>query len=148
MYMYVVLVHFSIKCFIVHVFVSGCGLRSYRWSNYGREPNAPLVSFSSGLAGARRHLEHQRCERWTQPDVCERRCVCGTVLEPRRELCALPTLLQTEAHQCVIVLLCWQILMQAEDRAHRIGQQDNVTVHDLVARNTADDFVWCETAHV
>lgn len=32
--------------------------------------------------------------------------------------------------------------MQAEDRAHRIGQQDSVVVHYLVARNTADDHIW------
>ena len=32
--------------------------------------------------------------------------------------------------------------MQAEDRAHRIGQDDNVTVHYLIAKGTADDLLW------
>lgn len=35
-----------------------------------------------------------------------------------------------------------QVLVQAEDRAHRIGQKDSVVVHYLVARKTADDHIW------
>nr|XP_022308254.1 SWI/SNF-related matrix-associated actin-dependent regulator of chromatin subfamily A-like protein 1 [Crassostrea virginica] len=34
------------------------------------------------------------------------------------------------------------VLVQAEDRAHRMGQRDMVNVHYLVARGTADDHLW------
>lgn len=34
------------------------------------------------------------------------------------------------------------IMTQAEDRAHRIGQTDNVSVHYLLARGTTDDRIW------
>ena len=34
------------------------------------------------------------------------------------------------------------VLMQAEDRAHRIGQTETVNVHYLVARDTLDEKMW------
>lgn len=35
-----------------------------------------------------------------------------------------------------------QVLLQAEDRVHRIGQSSSVSIHYLVARGTADDYLW------
>ena len=34
------------------------------------------------------------------------------------------------------------VLVQAEDRAHRIGQLDSVNVHYLLAKGTTDDQIW------
>ena len=41
-----------------------------------------------------------------------------------------------------MVMWCTQILVQAEDRAYRIGQKNSVNIHYLVGKSTADDFIW------
>lgn len=50
----------------------------------------------------------------------------------------------TSAHLVVFAELFWNpgILTQAEDRVHRIGQEDSVVIQYLVAQGTADDFIW------
>ncbi|EAA12838.4 SWI/SNF-related matrix-associated actin-dependent regulator of chromatin subfamily A-like protein 1 [Anopheles arabiensis] len=50
----------------------------------------------------------------------------------------------TAAHLVLFAELDWNpsTLAQAESRAHRIGQADNVTVRYLLAKKTADDIIW------
>ncbi|KAL8183092.1 UNVERIFIED_CONTAM: hypothetical protein K2H54_015519 [Gekko kuhli] len=50
----------------------------------------------------------------------------------------------SSANLVVFAELFWNpgILMQAEDRAHRIGQTSSVDIHYLVAKGTADDYLW------
>ncbi|XP_030845914.1 SWI/SNF-related matrix-associated actin-dependent regulator of chromatin subfamily A-like protein 1 [Strongylocentrotus purpuratus] len=50
----------------------------------------------------------------------------------------------TAASTVLFAELFWNpgILVQAEDRVHRIGQQESVTVRYLIAKQTADDYIW------
>ncbi|XP_015262092.1 PREDICTED: SWI/SNF-related matrix-associated actin-dependent regulator of chromatin subfamily A-like protein 1 [Gekko japonicus] len=50
----------------------------------------------------------------------------------------------SSANLVVFAELFWNpgILIQAEDRAHRIGQTSSVDIHYLVAKGTADDYLW------
>lgn len=50
----------------------------------------------------------------------------------------------TAAKMVVFAELDWNpsTLAQAESRAHRIGQEDNVIVRYLLAKGTADDIIW------
>jgi SNF2 family DNA or RNA helicase len=50
----------------------------------------------------------------------------------------------TAATVVVFVELWWTpaALIQAEDRAHRLGQRDALEVHYLTALDTADDLIW------
>ncbi|XP_058388943.1 SWI/SNF-related matrix-associated actin-dependent regulator of chromatin subfamily A-like protein 1 [Diceros bicornis minor] len=50
----------------------------------------------------------------------------------------------SSADLVVFAELFWNpgVLIQAEDRVHRIGQSRSVGIHYLVARGTADDYLW------
>ncbi|XP_016766815.2 SWI/SNF-related matrix-associated actin-dependent regulator of chromatin subfamily A-like protein 1 isoform X2 [Apis mellifera] len=50
----------------------------------------------------------------------------------------------TAAQLVIFAELFWNpgILCQAEDRVHRIGQYKNVIIQYLVAKHTADDYLW------
>ncbi|XP_053554084.1 SWI/SNF-related matrix-associated actin-dependent regulator of chromatin subfamily A-like protein 1 [Bombina bombina] len=50
----------------------------------------------------------------------------------------------SSADLVVFAELFWNpgVLIQAEDRVHRIGQTSCVNIHYLVAKGTADDFLW------
>ncbi|KAH7731288.1 Helicase conserved C-terminal domain containing protein [Aphelenchoides avenae] len=50
----------------------------------------------------------------------------------------------TAASIVIFAELHWnpQLMKQAEDRAHRVGQKDSVEVKIIIARKTADDFIW------
>ncbi|KAG9477570.1 hypothetical protein GDO78_002780 [Eleutherodactylus coqui] len=50
----------------------------------------------------------------------------------------------SSADLVVFAELFWNpgVLIQAEDRVHRIGQTSSVNIHYLVAKGTADDYLW------
>ncbi|XP_021145955.2 SWI/SNF-related matrix-associated actin-dependent regulator of chromatin subfamily A-like protein 1 isoform X1 [Columba livia] len=81
----------------------------------------------------------------------ERQSLCQKFQFSEKQIVALLSLTAANmgltlsaADLVVFAELFWNpgVLIQAEDRAHRIGQTSSVNVHYLVAKGTADDYLW------
>ncbi|XP_017326401.1 SWI/SNF-related matrix-associated actin-dependent regulator of chromatin subfamily A-like protein 1 isoform X1 [Ictalurus punctatus] len=79
---------------------------------------------------------HQLCEKF---QFSEQSCVAVLSITAANMGLTLHT-----ADLVVFAELFWNpgILIQAEDRVHRIGQTSSVDIHYLVAKGTADDYLW------
>ncbi|KAM9802484.1 SWI/SNF-related matrix-associated actin-dependent regulator of chromatin subfamily A-like protein 1 [Syngnathus typhle] len=77
--------------------------------------------------------------------LCDRFQFSGKTCVAVLSITAANTGLTLHAADLVIFAeLFWNpgVLIQAEDRVHRIGQTNNVNIHYLVAQGTADDHLW------
>ncbi|NXK96372.1 SMAL1 protein, partial [Formicarius rufipectus] len=97
----------------------------------------------------KKHVEYIRIDGSTPS--AERQSLCQKFQFSEQQVVAVLSLTAANmgltlsaADLVVFAELFWNpgILIQAEDRAHRIGQTSSVNVHYLVARGTADDYLW------
>ncbi|NXP30624.1 SMAL1 protein, partial [Leiothrix lutea] len=97
----------------------------------------------------KKHIEHIRIDGSTSS--AERQSLCQKFQLSEKQAVAVLSLTAANmgltlsaADLVVFAELFWNpgILIQAEDRAHRIGQTSSVNVHYLVAKGTADDYLW------
>ncbi|XP_032549058.1 SWI/SNF-related matrix-associated actin-dependent regulator of chromatin subfamily A-like protein 1 [Chiroxiphia lanceolata] len=97
----------------------------------------------------KKHVEYIRIDGSTSS--VERQSLCQKFQFSEKQVVAVLSLTAANmgltlsaADLVVFAELFWNpgILIQAEDRAHRIGQTSSVNVHYLVARGTADDYLW------
>ncbi|NXC04387.1 SMAL1 protein, partial [Orthonyx spaldingii] len=97
----------------------------------------------------KKHVEHIRIDGSTSS--AERQSLCQKFQFSAKQAVAVLSLTAANmgltlsaADLVVFAELFWNpgILIQAEDRAHRIGQTSSVNVHYLVAKGTADDYLW------
>ncbi|NXL91964.1 SMAL1 protein, partial [Alectura lathami] len=97
----------------------------------------------------KKHVEYIRIDGSTPS--AERQSLCQKFQLSEKQAVAVLSLTAANmgltfsaADLVVFAELFWNpgVLIQAEDRAHRIGQTSSVNVHYLVARGTADDFLW------
>ncbi|NXI85752.1 SMAL1 protein, partial [Rhipidura dahli] len=97
----------------------------------------------------KKHVEHIRIDGSTSS--AERQSLCQKFQCSEKQAVAVLSLTAANmgltlsaADLVVFAELFWNpgILIQAEDRAHRIGQTSSVNVHYLVAKGTADDYLW------
>ncbi|NXX47569.1 SMAL1 protein, partial [Tricholaema leucomelas] len=97
----------------------------------------------------KKHVEYIRIDGSTLS--AERQSLCQKFQDSEKQIVAVLSLTAANmgltlsaADLVVFAELFWNpgILIQAEDRAHRIGQTSSVNVHYLVAKGTADDYLW------
>ncbi|XP_007934011.1 SWI/SNF-related matrix-associated actin-dependent regulator of chromatin subfamily A-like protein 1 [Orycteropus afer afer] len=97
----------------------------------------------------RKHVHHVRIDGSTSS--ADRESLCQQFQLSERHAVALLSITAanmgltfSSADLVVFAELFWNpgVLMQAEDRVHRIGQTCSVGIHYLVARGTADDYLW------
>ncbi|NXP82879.1 SMAL1 protein, partial [Ramphastos sulfuratus] len=97
----------------------------------------------------KKHVEYIRIDGSTPS--AERQSLCQKFQYSEKQIVAVLSLTAANmgltlsaADLVVFAELFWNpgILIQAEDRAHRIGQTSSVNVHYLVAKGTADDYLW------
>ncbi|XP_053693187.1 SWI/SNF-related matrix-associated actin-dependent regulator of chromatin subfamily A-like protein 1 [Sabethes cyaneus] len=97
----------------------------------------------------KRKIDHIRIDGTTRSDLrsqlvnkFQTKDSCRTAVLSLKACNAGITL--TAAQMVIFAELDWNpsTLAQAESRAHRIGQQSNVTVRYLLAKGTADDIIW------
>ncbi|NXN32639.1 SMAL1 protein, partial [Nycticryphes semicollaris] len=97
----------------------------------------------------KKHVEYIRIDGSTPS--AERQSLCQKFQFSEKQVVAILSLTAANmgltlsaADLVVFAELFWNpgVLIQAEDRAHRIGQTSSVNVHYLVAKGTADDYLW------
>lgn len=81
-------------------------------------------------------LRQQLCDKFQYNDMCKVAVLSITAANAGITL--------SSASLVIFAELFWNpgILTQAEDRVHRIGQQNCVVIQYLVAQRTADDYIW------
>uniref|UniRef100_A0A8V5FQE3 SWI/SNF-related matrix-associated actin-dependent regulator of chromatin subfamily A-like protein 1 n=1 Tax=Melopsittacus undulatus TaxID=13146 RepID=A0A8V5FQE3_MELUD len=97
----------------------------------------------------KKHVEYIRIDGSTPS--AERQSLCQKFQLSEEQVVAVLSLTAANmgltlsaADLVVFAELFWNpgVLIQAEDRAHRIGQTSSVNIHYLVAKGTADDYLW------
>uniref|UniRef100_A0A5F9DD66 SWI/SNF-related matrix-associated actin-dependent regulator of chromatin subfamily A-like protein 1 n=1 Tax=Oryctolagus cuniculus TaxID=9986 RepID=A0A5F9DD66_RABIT len=97
----------------------------------------------------RKHVQHIRIDGSTSS--ADRDALCQQFQLSERHTVAVLSITAanmgltfSSADLVVFAELFWNpgVLIQAEDRVHRIGQTNSVGIHYLVAKGTADDYLW------
>ncbi|XP_022051842.1 SWI/SNF-related matrix-associated actin-dependent regulator of chromatin subfamily A-like protein 1 isoform X2 [Acanthochromis polyacanthus] len=98
-----------------------------------RKKNVPFIRIDGATPSAERQ---QLCEKF---QFSTKTCVAVLSITAANMGITLHA-----ADLVIFAELFWNpgVLIQAEDRVHRIGQTSNVNIHYLVAKGTADDHLW------